>query len=55
MSEAEEYTQNAHIGAASAEPTESESDQTIWFRMSETWRDLATMYIQKRTELCRLR
>jgi quinol monooxygenase YgiN len=46
MSEAEEYTQNAHIGAASAEPTESERDQTIWFRMSETWRDLATMYIQ---------
>jgi hypothetical protein len=46
MSEAEEYIQNAHIGATSAETTKSESDQTIWFRMSETWRDLATMYSQ---------
>jgi hypothetical protein len=46
MSEAEEYSQNAHNCAARAETTKSESDQTIWFRMSETWRDLATMYSQ---------
>ena len=43
---AEEYIQNAHIGAAGAETTKSETDQTIWFRMNETWRDLATMYTQ---------
>jgi hypothetical protein len=46
MSEAEAYSQNAHNCTASAETTRSESDQTIWFRMSETWRYLATMSSQ---------
>ena len=43
MSEAEEYIQNAEICAALAQTTKSESDRTIWLRMSEAWRDLATI------------
>jgi len=46
MSEAEEYIQNADIGAAGAETTKSEGDRTLWLRLSEAWRDLATMYTQ---------
>ena len=47
MSEAEEYIQNAQICASCAENTESESDRTIWLRMSEVWRDLAIMAEQR--------
>jgi hypothetical protein len=47
MSEAEEYTQNARICASCAETTKSESDRTIWLRMSEAWRDLATIAQQR--------
>ena len=46
MSEAEEYIQNAQICASCAE-TKSETDRTIWLRMSETWRDLATIAEQQ--------
>jgi hypothetical protein len=47
MSEAEEHTQNAQICAAFAETTKSESDRTIWLRMSEAWRDLARIAEQR--------
>jgi hypothetical protein len=47
MSEAEEYIQNAQICASCAENTKSENDRTIWLRMSEAWRDLATIAEQR--------
>jgi hypothetical protein len=47
MSEAEEYIRNAHICVTFAENTMSESDRTIWLRMSEAWRDLATIAEQR--------
>jgi hypothetical protein len=47
MSEAEEYIQNAQICATCAETTKSKSDRTIWLRMSEAWRDLATIAKQR--------
>jgi hypothetical protein len=43
MSEAEEFIQNAQVCATMAETTKSEKDRTIWLRMSEAWRDLATI------------
>jgi hypothetical protein len=47
MTEADEYIQNAHICAACAETTKSESDRTIWLRMSEAWQDLARIAEQR--------
>jgi hypothetical protein len=47
MSEAEEYIENAQICATFAETTKSESDRTIWLRMSAAWRDLATIAEQR--------
>jgi hypothetical protein len=47
MSEAEEYIQNAQICASCAENTKSETDRTIWLRMSEAWRHLARMAEQR--------
>jgi hypothetical protein len=47
MSEAEEFIQNAQICVTSAENTKSESDRTIWLRMSEAWRALATIAEQR--------
>jgi hypothetical protein len=47
MSEAEEYIQNAQICATCAETTQSESDRTIWLRMSAAWQDLAAIAEQR--------
>jgi hypothetical protein len=47
MTEADEYIQNAQICAACAETTKSESDWTIWLRMSEAWQDLARIAEQR--------
>jgi hypothetical protein len=47
MSKAEDYIQNAQICAGCAETTSSESDRTIWLRMSEAWRDLAAIAEQR--------
>ena len=47
MSEAQEYIQNAQVCARCAETTKSETDRTIWLRMSEAWRHLAMMAEQR--------
>jgi hypothetical protein len=47
MSEAEEYIQNAQICARCAQTTKSETDRTIWLRMSEAWRHLAMIAEQR--------
>ena len=47
MSEADECVQNAQICVTCAENTKSENDRTIWLRMSEAWRELATIAEQR--------